>query len=89
MITEILQAVYSFLHFLIGLFPVGNGFPSEVHSAFTSLGGYVGLIDAFAPISVMLWCLTFIFGVEIAMFGFKTLKWLLSFIPIIGGKGNQ
>jgi hypothetical protein len=46
-------------------------------------------MDVFVPVSVMLWCLTLVFGVEIAIFGFKTIKWIISFIPLIGGKGNQ
>jgi len=89
MINFLVQQLYNFLHFLIGLFPVGTGFPTEVHSATTTLGGYVGLIDVFIPVSVMLWCLTFVFGVEIAIFGFKTIKWIISHIPFIGGKGNN
>lgn len=89
MVTAVLQAVQSFLAFLIGLFPSGSGFPTEVHSAFSTLGGYVGLIDAFIPVQTMLWCLTLIFGVEIAIFGFKTLKWIISHIPFIGGRGNH
>jgi len=89
MITAILNSVYSFLAFLIGLFPSGSGFPTEVHSAFSTLGGYVGLIDVLVPVQTMLWCLLFIFGVEITLFVFKTLKWLISHIPFIGGKGNN
>jgi len=89
MITLILLAVYSFISFLIGILPTGTGFPSTIHSAFSTLGGYVGIFDVFIPISTLLFCLTTIFGVEIAVFGFKTLKWLISHIPIIGGKGNH
>jgi len=88
MINGILNMVYSFFNFLIGLFPTGVGFPTEVHNAFTTLGGYIGLLDVLVPVSTMLWCLTLIFGVEIAVFGFKTLKWLISHIPFLGGKGN-
>ena len=89
MISAILNGVYNFLNFIIGLFPTSSGFPEEVHSAFSTLGGYVGLIDVFIPVQTLLWCLTIVFTVEIAVFGFKTLKWLLSHIPFIGGKGNH
>lgn len=88
MINFIVQIVYNFLAFLINLFPTGTGFPTEVHSAFGTLGGYVGLIDVLVPVQTLLWCLTLIFGIEIAIFGFKTLKWIISHIPFIGGKGN-
>lgn len=88
MISALLNGVYNFINFLIGLFPNGTGFPTEVHTAFSTLGGYIGLIDVLVPVSTMLWCLTLIFGVEIAIFGFKTVKWIISHIPFIGGKGN-
>ena len=88
MINFLIQQLYNFLHFLINLFPNGTGFPTEVHTAFTTLGGYVGLIDVLIPVSVILFVLTLVFGVEIAIFGFKTLKWIISHIPFIGGKGN-
>jgi len=88
MISLILLAVYTFISSIVGLLPTSSGFPSEVHDAFSTLGGYVGIFDVFIPLSVLLWCLTAIFGVELAIFGFKTLKWLISHIPLVGGKGN-
>jgi len=89
MITYLLYLVYYVLNFLINLLPTGVPFPTSVHTAFSTLGGYLGVMDVFIPLSTLLWCLTTIFGVEIALFGFKTLKWIISHIPIIGGKGNQ
>jgi len=89
MINFILQTVYNFISFIIGLFPVGTCFPTEVHSAFTTLGSYVGIIDVFVSLDTLLWCLTFVFSVEIIIFGFKTIKWVISHIPFIGGKGNH
>lgn len=89
MITAILTGVYNFLSFIIGLFPTSSGFPEQVHDAFSTLGGYIGLLDVIVPTQTLLWCLLLLFSVEIAIFGFKTLKWLLSHIPFIGGKGNH
>jgi len=89
MITGLLNLVYYFLNFLINLFPQGGGFPSEVHDAFATLGSYFGIIDVFVPISLITFSLATVFGVEIAIFGFKTLKWIISHIPWIGGKGNH
>jgi len=88
MITFILNILYNFLSFLIGLFPVGTGFPTSFHTAISALGGYLHILDPLVPISILLTCLTLIFGVEIALFGFRTLKWVLSHIPFLGGKGN-
>lgn len=88
MVDFILNIIFFFLQFLINIFPAGTGFPAEVHSAFVTLGGYMHTLDSFIPFETLLWCLTLIFGVEIAIFGFKTTKWVISHIPFIGGKGN-
>jgi len=87
MFTALLNLIYSFLSYLIGLFPTGSGFPTEVHSAVSSLGGYLHILDPLVPISTLLACLTLIFTVEIALFGFKTVKWIISHIPFFGGRG--
>jgi len=88
MISGLLNLIYGLIQSIIDIFPTGSTFPTEVHTAFSTLGSYVGLMDVFVPVSTMLWCLTLLFGIEIAIFGFKTLKWVISFIPMIGGKGN-
>lgn len=85
MLNFILNTIYSFLSYLISLFPTGTGFPSSFHTAVTALGGYLHILDPLVPISILLTCLTLIFTVEIAIFGFKTLRWILSHIPAIGG----
>jgi hypothetical protein len=89
MINFLLQLLYNFLSFLINLLPTGTVFPSSVHTAFSTLGGYFGIMDSFISLSVLYWCLITIFGVEVAIFGFKTIKWVISHLPWIGGKGNQ
>jgi len=88
MIDLLFQAVYFFINGLISIFPSGSPFGADVHSAFATLGSYFGVMDSFVPISTLLNCLLLVFAVEIAIFGFKTLKWIISFIPMIGGKGN-
>jgi len=86
MFTALLNAIYSFLQYIIALFPVGSGFPGEVHTAFSSLGGYLHILDPLVPISTLLSCVTLIFTVEIAIFGFKSFNWVKSHLPFIGGK---
>jgi len=89
MINFLLTLLFNFLSFLINLLPAGAVFPSSVHTAFSTLGSYFGVMDVFIPLSVLYWCLITIFGVEVAIFGFKTVKWVISHIPWIGGKGNH
>lgn len=88
MINLIFTLIFNMLNALLNLFPIGTGFPSSVHTAFSTLGGYIGIFDVFIPISILLFCLQTVFAVEIAIFGFKTIKWIISHIPFVGGKGN-
>ena len=88
MLNFLTQQVYNFLHYIITLFPSGTGFPSEVHTAVSTLGGYLHILDPLVPITTLLSCVSLIFGVEIAILGFKTVKWLISHIPFVGGRGN-
>lgn len=88
MITFLLDIIYNFLQFIINLFPDGSGFPSGFHTAATTAGGYLKMIDELVPLSTLKTVLLLVFSVEIVIFTFKTLKWLLSHIPYIGGKGN-
>jgi len=88
MITFILNVIFNFLQFIINLFPTGTGFPTAFHTAATTAGGYLKMIDGLVPLSTLKTVLLLVFSVEIIIFTFKTLKWLMSHIPYIGGKGN-
>lgn len=82
-----LKIPYFFLSWLTSLFPVSSGFPQEVHTAATALGGYLGILDPLVPIATLTTVVGIIFSVELGIFGFKTLKWLISHVPGIGGRG--
>lgn len=71
---------------VLSWFPASTGFPAEVETAFSSLGEYVKLFDSLVPISTLAICLSLVFGTEIIIFGFRSVKWLISHIPFIGGK---
>jgi len=87
MITDaILNIAYFAVSGLVSALPAGGGFPSEVHAAATALGGYAGVLDSILPIPTLLATTTLVFTFELAIFGFKTAKWLLSYVPFIGGK---
>jgi len=79
--------IYWFANGLIGLFPVSAGFPPEAHAAVQYIGGYFGMFDPLIPLSTLLTCITLIFTVEIGIYGFRTLKWVISHLPFIGGRG--
>jgi len=79
--------VYWFANGLINMFPPSTGFPSEILPAAQTIGEYFGMFSPLISISTLLSCLTLVFSVEIAIFGFRTLKWVISHLPFIGGKG--
>jgi len=84
--TALVNLAYSFVSGIIGLFPVGTGLPAGVHSAAVFIGGYAGIFDPLIPTSTFFTVVGIIFVVEIAVFGFETLKWIVSHIPFVGGR---
>jgi len=88
MISDIFFNIsFSVIDWLLSLFPASSGFPSDVHTAAAGLGGYVGIWTPILPMETLITCIGIVFGVEMAVFGFKTVKWIISHIPVIGGKG--
>jgi len=85
--TGIILIGYTLLSWLIGIFPDSTGFPDAAHEAMAGLGGYLGIWSPILPIATLTTVLTLVFGTEIAIFGFKGVKWVISHIPWIGGKG--
>lgn len=85
--TSIINLGYALVSSIISLFPDGAGFPDSVHTAAASLGQYFKLLDPLIPTATMITVLSIVFTVELAIFGFKTMKWLISHIPFIGGRG--
>jgi len=88
MITEffINLGVYV-LGFLTGLFPTSNGFPTEVMDSASYLGGIIGVFNPLVPLGTLATVLGLYVAFDVIVFGFKTFKWILSFVPFIGGKG--
>lgn len=78
---------YSLLSAILGLFPLSTGFPSTVLTSAQTIGGYAGIFSPLVDWASMTAVLTLVFGVEIAIFGFKTLMRFISHIPFIGGRG--
>lgn len=85
--TAIINLAYFFISGIIGFFPVGQSLPSLVHSSAIWLGGYLALINDMVPIATLATVIGVVFATEIALFGFRTIKWVISHLPFIGGKG--
>ena len=73
--------------FFVVLFPASTGFPSDITNAFTTMGGYVQVLNTILPITTLASVLVILFATDIIIFGFKTMKWLVSYLPFIGGRG--
>jgi len=85
MITNaLIYSAWFILSFFVEILPVSTGFPSEVETAFQYLGGYAGMLDPLLPISTLASVLVILFAFEAIVFGFKTLTWIFSKIPIFG-----
>lgn len=88
MITETLLTISNFvISIIINLFPAGTGFPSSVHTAASYLGQNVGFLNPIIPLETLQQILLLIIGIEILIFTFKTVKWAVSFLPFVGGRG--
>lgn len=80
-----LGVVFWFLTTVIGLLPSSNGFPTVVMTSAHTIGGYFGMLSPILPMGTLATVIALVFSVEIAIFGFKTLRWLIGHIPFIGG----
>jgi len=85
--TGFVYVVAYLLGSIIAFLPTSTGFPASVASSFTTFAGYVQILNTLLPISTLATVLGIIISVDIAIFTFKTLKWLVSHLPIIGGRG--
>lgn len=72
---------------ILFIFPASTGFPAEVSSAVSFIGGYVGIFDPLIPMSTVGQILSLVIVFELAVFGFKAFKWMISHIPLVGGRG--
>jgi len=72
---------------LVAVLPEGEGFPDEVTAAFSTMAGYVQILDTLLPLSTLAAVLTILVAADLAVFAFKSLKWLISHIPLVGGRG--
>jgi uncharacterized membrane protein len=88
MITSAFLALAaSTINWILGLFPSAATFPQAAHDAATYLGGYFGVLDPIAPIATMITLVALVITIELFFFLFRTVRWLISHIPSIGGKG--
>jgi len=85
MITTFLLSLSSYVvSAILYLLPDSSGLPSQVTSALSVLSGYVGILDPILPISTLAVVFSLVIAFELAVFAFKTLRWLIGFVPFVG-----
>jgi len=88
MITNALILVALFIiNLIVFIFPASTGFPDEVSTAVTALGGYAGIVNPIFPLDTLATILGLVITFELVVFAFKGLKWVMSHIPYVGGRG--
>lgn len=87
MITNgLLSLGWLVLHWIVNLFPLSTGFPTEVHTALETIGGYASIFNPIFPYQDMGIIIGILVGVEVGIFVFKTMRWGIGYLPFVGGK---
>jgi len=85
MITEaFINIAYYIISLIIAIFPQSTGFPSQVTTAFTYIGGYLGILDPLVPISTLVQTVSIVIGVQLLILTFRMVQWAYSKLPFIG-----
>jgi len=71
---------------ILNVFPLSSGFSSDVTTAVTYFGGYLGILSPIVPVSTLLALLGLVIFFELTVFGFKAFRWVFSHVPFIGGR---
>lgn len=88
MITAALIFFASYiLIFISALLPQSTGIPVDVQNAVLTFGGHLRVIDVLLPVDALAVALTTVISLQLAIFAFKSFKWLLSHLPFVGGHG--
>jgi len=87
-INAIISLALNITNGIVNILPVSSGFPPAVLQAASTFAGYFGLFSPLIPLGTLLIAVTLVFVVEIAIFGWKTVKSLVSHVPQFGGAGH-
>ena len=87
-VDAIINLASSLIAGIVNALPDSSGFSDSVLSAAHSLGGYFGIFAPIIPLATLSVAVTLVFSVEIAIFGWKTIKSIVSHIPQFGGSGH-
>lgn len=81
------QIVFWFANGLVNMFPLSEGLPPDVMASANYIGGYLVMFEPVIPVGTLSATVALVLTVELAIYGFRTLKWVVSHLPLIGGRG--
>lgn len=84
--TAIINLAYTIIAGIINRLPTSSGFPTEVIDAAEYIGGQAAMLNMLIPLNTMATVIALVYSVEIAVFGFKTVRWIFGYTPFVGGK---
>jgi len=76
----LLNVIYAFIAFLLGLLPSGSSLPSEWVSAVYSIWGYINSFSFIVPVTTLVLALSIAMGFHLFVLGWKALHWLYALI---------
>lgn len=82
--TAIITLAYYVVSGIVNRLPSSSGFPAEVLDSVAYIGGQAAMLNMIIPLDTMASVLALVYGIEFAIFGFKTVRWLVGYIPFIG-----
>lgn len=72
---------------LIGILPDSTGYTTETLASFELMAGYAQILNSIIPAVELAVVLGIVIAVDIAIISFKTFRWLLAHLPLVGGRG--
>jgi len=86
--TAFINMSFIILNYIVQKLPQSTGFPTSVHDSVSFIGKQWGLFDPLVDRASLAIILALLFTFEVTVFGFYTVRWIMSHIPLFGGKGN-
>ena len=74
------QGFVSFVLYILSSFPESQGFSSEVHTAFQTLGSYLTYVNLFLPVDTLINILTWTAALVVAILAVRLGLWTIALI---------
>jgi len=65
---------------LLNFLPDGGGFPTIFHTSAIYFGNMLASVNWFLPVTDLIYCITFVFTIQLVLWGFHVMRVIVSFI---------